>query len=122
LACSCFQSTQTVNCVSPIDIDYFKQFNDRYSYAVGDLVLRTIANTLRSNVRETDLICRYGGEEFVILLPGMGQSDATALAEHIRKRVELTNIQSGETILTITISLGVSTWTPQLPGANIEAA
>lgn len=105
-----------------LDIDYFKQFNDRYSYAVGDLVLRTIAKVLSVNVRESDLICRYGGEEFVILLPGMWQCDAIALAEHIRKQVELTSIQSGETTLTITISLGVSTWTPQAPGATAETA
>lgn len=103
-----------------LDIDHFKQFNDRYSYAVGDLVLRTIADTLRAAVEDVGLICRYGGEEFVILLPEVSLFQAAALAERLRQTVETTAIHTDQATLAVTISLGVSTWMPESTTTSIN--
>ena len=67
-----------------VDIDHFKRVNDEYGHAVGDAVLRTIAQQLRLGIREGDVACRYGGEEMVLLLPECAAKDAGARAEAIR--------------------------------------
>ena len=92
-----------------LDIDHFKQFNDRYSYAVGDLVLCTLAATVQANVREGDLVSRYGGEEFFILLPEIGQAEAVEIAGRLCKAVAAEQVQTLHGALTVTISLGVAT-------------
>lgn len=70
------------------DIDYFKYFNDTYGHAIGDEVLKKLAFLLKSNVREGDIVCRYGGEEFAILLPGIDKEIATTIAEKLRTVIE----------------------------------
>jgi diguanylate cyclase (GGDEF)-like protein/PAS domain S-box-containing protein len=92
------------------DIDKFKSFNDTYGHAVGDQVLQQVARVLNAALRPTDLLCRYGGEEFCILLPSLDATQATQVAERIRARVEA---QAGPGIrsipdLRITASFGVS--------------
>lgn len=70
------------------DIDHFKSFNDRYGHAVGDLVIKSVAKCLGSGLREVDLLCRYGGEEFCILLPGSTAEQAQDVAERLRAAIE----------------------------------
>ena len=70
-----------------IDIDHFKQINDSFGHDVGDEVLREFAVRLASNVRAMDLPCRYGGEEFVVIMPDTSLADAERIAERIRQHV-----------------------------------
>jgi len=91
-----------------VDIDHFKQFNDQYSYAVGDMVLTYLAKYMRSQMRDVDLVARYGGEEFVILLPEIPLNEAVEVAERLRRGIAKTKMRAGKTDLYITISLGVA--------------
>ena len=95
------------------DIDHFKRFNDTYGHQTGDQVLRLVALGLKQNVKGQDIACRYGGEEFGVILPKTGLRQAAIVAEHIRQAVmakELVKRSTGENLGRITISLGVSTW------------
>jgi diguanylate cyclase (GGDEF)-like protein len=92
------------------DLDFFKQFNDRYGHPAGNKALQQIARTLFGEVRDTDLLARYGGEEFALILPHTTKSEAGALAERIRDRVETLRMQiDGHAIERVTLSLGVAT-------------
>ena len=93
-----------------LDIDYFKRVNDTYGHQVGDEVLRTLAATLSADIRTEDVACRYGGEEFLILLPNMPLVAALARAEAWRAAVESLAIGHGDFVLTFTISLGVAAY------------
>lgn len=67
------------------DIDHFKQVNDTYGHVVGDRVLKNITNSIRQGIREGDILLRYGGEEFMVILPGASKkSDAFTIAERVR--------------------------------------
>ena len=108
-----------------IDIDYFKKFNDTFGHQAGDSVLRQVAQILKTNVRATDIVCRYGGEEMSIILPNTHKDISLSTAEKICKRVaekrfKINNSQEGK----VTISLGVSSY-PQdgvTPSELIDAA
>lgn len=89
-----------------VDLDHFKQLNDAHGHATGDRALRLFADVLRSSVRSDDLVCRYGGEEFVVLIPGVGQEQAVAVAEHIRGR--LSAALEGGAVPRFTASFGVA--------------
>lgn len=93
-----------------IDIDHFKKINDGYGHDVGDEVLREFAVRLASNVRAIDLPCRYGGEEFVVVMPGTRLEDAQRIAERIRLHVAGSpfRVMGGSELLTVTISIGVA--------------
>ena len=94
-----------------LDIDHFKQLNDTYGHEAGDLVLREVAAVMREAVRAEDTICRYGGEEFVAILPELAINDALARAESIRNRVsELRLYHRGEPLREITISIGIAVY------------
>jgi diguanylate cyclase (GGDEF)-like protein/PAS domain S-box-containing protein len=95
-----------------VDIDHFKQFNDCYSYAVGDQVLVAVAHCLRSHVREVDLAARYGGEEFVVLLPEITLADAVLVAERLRAAVAALRTLTPQGEVGVTVSIGVSTFIP----------
>ncbi|MDD5203708.1 MAG: diguanylate cyclase, partial [Sulfurimonas sp.] len=88
-----------------IDIDYFKKVNDTYGHNMGDTVLRKIANKVLQTLRNNDIVCRWGGEEFVVLMPTVGLIQALSLAESIRLNIENLVI---DTVGHVTISLGVS--------------
>jgi diguanylate cyclase (GGDEF)-like protein len=92
-----------------LDVDHFKDFNDRHGHPAGDEALRAFANTLRSCMREADVAARYGGEEFAVLLPGIDHAAALAIAERIRARTEATiiSLAPGQTDR-ITVSAGVA--------------
>lgn len=88
-----------------VDIDRFKTINDRFGHAVGDAVILRIAQLMRDDARDTDLLCRNGGEEFLILLPGIGVTDAAGIAERLRRQVAA---EVFEDVGTVTVSLGVA--------------
>jgi diguanylate cyclase (GGDEF)-like protein len=73
--------------VVALDIDHFKSYNDTFGHAAGDDVLCSVARILRENVRQNDLVVRAGGEEFVIMMPGMGEADALAVADRLRQAI-----------------------------------
>ena len=93
-----------------IDIDHFKKINDNFGHPVGDEVLREFAVRLASNVRAVDLPCRYGGEEFTVIMPDTRLEDAQRIAERIRLHVAGSpfRVAGGEENLTVTISIGVA--------------
>jgi diguanylate cyclase (GGDEF)-like protein len=90
-----------------LDIDRFKGINDRYGHDVGDRVIVEIASILRYMAREADLAARLGGEEFVVMLPETGISDAAILGERLRTAIAGTPIQATGRMLTLTVSIGV---------------
>jgi diguanylate cyclase (GGDEF)-like protein len=87
-----------------IDIDHFKQFNDRYGHTKGDEVLRVVAKRLRDGLRRKHVICRFGGEEFAVLLPGAGGEDAAQLAEQLRHSIEASPVDD----VVVTVSVGTA--------------
>ncbi|HEQ71054.1 MAG TPA: sensor domain-containing diguanylate cyclase, partial [Spirochaetia bacterium] len=99
-------------CVIMADIDFFKKVNDTHGHAAGDAVLRQVAERLRVNLREADVLGRYGGEEFIVLLPQTGLEHAREIAERIRAAVagRPMTISSGD--LAVTVSFGVAHYRP----------
>jgi len=93
-----------------IDIDFFKKFNDTYGHQVGDAVLRLVATTLKRNVRATDIVCRYGGEEMSIILPNTNKEEAISTAKKLCKKVADNKLKISGKEIGVTISLGVSTF------------
>ncbi|NJB68947.1 diguanylate cyclase (GGDEF)-like protein [Desulfobaculum xiamenense] len=92
-----------------LDVDHFKRFNDTYGHELGDEVLRRLGETLRTLSRAEDIACRFGGEEFMLILPGATAGNAERRAEEIRSAVEnRMKIRHGDQKLNVTISLGVS--------------
>lgn len=91
-----------------VDADHFKRVNDHYGHAGGDEVLRQIARVLQDNHRSEDVVCRYGGEEFVVVLPGSDLNFATSRAESLRRLVEALEIPTDGGFAHITISVGVT--------------
>jgi two-component system cell cycle response regulator len=97
-----------------LDIDHFKSVNDNYGHDAGDDVLRELANRMRKSIRGIDLACRYGGEEFVILMPETDMTVASAVAERLRRRIaaERFSVEQGGTAIEVTISIGISILDP----------
>lgn len=92
--------------VAMIDIDRFKQLNDRQGHVIGDVVLQRVAEAIASKVRETDVVYRYGGEEFCVLLPGASEENAVLVIERVRAHVETLDFSDiGESV---TVSAGVA--------------
>lgn len=91
------------------DIDHFKQFNDTHGHAAGDAVLVQVAHFLQAHVRETDFTCRYGGEEFLMILPEATREITQMRAEHIREEIHELKIEyEGRPLEAVTLSLGVA--------------
>ncbi len=101
-----------------IDIDHFKKINDTYGHLCGDKVLRFVAETLKLNLRARDIVGRYGGEEFGVILPGSNLAQAVSVAERLRKAVEEMTVDCNGTPINVTISVGVAT---MKDGLNEEA-
>jgi diguanylate cyclase (GGDEF)-like protein len=96
--------------LSLIDIDHFKSFNDTYGHAAGDHVLTVVAAVLAANLRPTDLVARFGGEEFVIIFPDTDVQEAAIAAERVRRAVgdETMKLPDGTALPNVTISMGVA--------------
>jgi diguanylate cyclase (GGDEF)-like protein len=123
-----------------IDLDYFKSFNDRFGHAVGDLVLASVSRAVKELVRTEDVVGRYGGEEIIVMLPGLTLDRAAERMEHIRRaisqvRVELeggvplsetpqadlfVEQEAGPESSVLTASIGVASW-PEDRGDTVEA-
>ncbi len=99
---------QPVSCLF-IDLDHFKQVNDTYGHQAGDRALKQVASCVQDLLRKTDLLARFGGEEFVVLLPNTDADKALHTAERIRRKVENLMIRSDQMEFTVTTSIGVST-------------
>ena len=89
-----------------VDIDHFKSINDAHGHFVGDQVICSVAHTLKSAIRASDLVARFGGEEFVVILPNISPKDANTLAQRLRRKVS--EITTDATPIAITISIGIS--------------
>ena len=101
-----------------MDIDHFKNVNDTYGHDVGDLVLKAVVRRTRSTLRDTDHLGRFGGEEFVALLPETGLEAAVATAERILKVVSATPMETPDHSFTVTISIGVAELQDHLPDTS----
>ncbi len=92
-----------------IDVDHFKQFNDTYGHEAGDMVLETMGKFLQTQVRADDIACRYGGEEFTLMLPGASREIAQQRAEQLRNGIHALEMNfEGQSLGAITLSLGVA--------------
>lgn len=98
-----------INSLLVIDIDHFKKINDKFGHPAGDCVLKHVADTLKSKLRKTDILCRVGGEEFVALCKRADKTDAIEIAEKMRRDIENLRIQYGDSHMNVTISVGVAT-------------
>jgi diguanylate cyclase (GGDEF)-like protein len=105
--------SQRYNCsfaVLLIDIDHFKKINDTYGHSVGDKVIISMTQTVINNLRQVDCFGRFGGEEFVVLLPETDIDEAVIVAERIRENIQHKSIVVQEQTISITISIGVSSY------------
>lgn len=93
------------------DLDNFKDFNDSYGHSTGDLILSTIARRIANRLRASDVLGRYGGDEFVLLLSGISESSLNGILERLRQSITLEPVQIGNEVVFITVSMGVSTST-----------
>ncbi|MCM8791779.1 MAG: GGDEF domain-containing protein [Candidatus Omnitrophica bacterium] len=91
-----------------IDVDNFKSYNDQFGHLVGDYILKEVASTIKDNSRHIDLVGRYGGEEFCVLLPQTDIEGACFAAERIRKNMEIKEIKAYDEKLKVTLSIGIS--------------
>ena len=92
-----------------LDIDKFKNINDTYGHTIGDSVIIALAQKLLNSQRESDISCRYGGEEFTVLLPNTSQEGARVVAENIRQNLENLAVPIEDSMIHFTVSVGVST-------------
>jgi two-component system cell cycle response regulator len=104
-----------------LDIDYFKSINDTHGHDAGDDVLREFAMRIRKSIRGIDLACRYGGEEFVVVMPETDIAVATLVAERLRRRIasEPFSIQQGSGLVELTISIGIAALAPNDSTATV---
>ena len=92
-----------------LDVDHFKQFNDRFGHDAGDMVLRSLGSLLLSYLRKEDVVCRYGGEEFTVILPDASHDSASSRAEQLRNAVkEIVLDFRGQALPPISISVGLA--------------
>jgi len=96
-------------CIAMLDLDDFKRFNDTFGHGAGDSLLRELGKLVRANLRRSDISCRYGGEEFVLVLPDSSLADAEQRVEQIRAQIKELKIAHGEQLLgALTVSAGVA--------------
>jgi two-component system cell cycle response regulator len=93
-----------------LDLDHFKAVNDTYGHLVGDRVLRAVARACRRVIRDGDVLVRFGGEEFLVLLPGAGAQDLAEVGERLRRAVAETSVVDGEQRIQVTVSVGGATF------------
>ncbi len=97
-----------------VDIDHFKAVNDTHGHLAGDHVLKSVASAIKTRIRREDILSRYGGEEFALLLPEVDLKGAIALAEKIRKLMEKSKFEFDKQLIPVTLSAGVATLSAEL--------
>lgn len=102
--------------IAVVDIDHFKRINDRFGHAVGDEVLKAVAAAMREVCRDSDTLGRYGGEEFAVLLQGIGNDHVQIAAERLRKAVADVRVRAGDQLIVVTASVGVACLSPDDTG------
>ncbi len=102
------------------DLDHFKSINDKYGHSVGDAVLFSVAKTIESNIRESDICCRIGGEEFAIICRETDMHEIRIISENLRGKLEITPICSGQHEISITASFGMMTFS-YLSGQSVSS-
>jgi diguanylate cyclase len=101
------------------DVDHFKKFNDTHGHQAGDEVLRNVGKTLSRAVKKGDLACRYGGEEFAVIMTNTQSAEAQVAAERIRKAIEAMPVQFGGNTLRVTASIGMAQCQPEEDAAGL---
>lgn len=107
-------------CCMMLDVDYFKKVNDTYGHSAGDCVLKQVSDIIKKEIREYDIACRYGGEEFFIILPQTNLNEASLVAQRLRKVIEESKMDikeagvEGVNYLKITVSIGVCSFEPSM--------
>jgi len=109
-------------CLALCDLDFFKSYNDSYGHQAGDEALRAVAATLAAHVRQGDTVFRYGGEEFLLLLPEQQQDDAVLALDRIRRAVQDLGLEHSTSYPdgVVTLSIGISAFTPGMHVTNRE--
>ena len=105
--------------VMMLDLDYYKEINDAYGHGIGDQALKIIARCCRDNIRKTDVLARYGGDEFIILLPETNLEKSQEIAERLRHFLEIQPIVVGSETLHTTISIGISSTEHFIPELHV---
>ncbi|WP_102885678.1 GGDEF domain-containing protein [Pseudomonas putida] len=103
-----------------LDIDHFKSINDAHGHAVGDQVLRQFASTLQDQLQNDELIARLGGEEFVVILPGLAPERANFIAERLRRAIQDLHVVQADQRLQITVSIGVAGCDADMPAPSLD--
>lgn len=104
--------------VGILDLDHFKKINDNYGHLAGDKVLASCTKIIKNLLRDGDIVLRYGGEEFLIVLPGASMKDTAFIAEKIRRVIEDNQIYYGEFKISVTCSMGITS----IPEGNFLSA
>src|ERR1700744_6297551 len=102
-----------------MDIDHFKSINDTHGHPVGDTVLKSVAHVIRRDCRDVDIPIRYGGEEFLVVLPEVSQEGAVVVAERLRKTLQRELIEHGDVQLSVTASIGVASYPEDAEGQHL---
>ena len=103
-----YKNTEFCLCLLMFDLDHFKSINDNQGHLAGDHVLKVIAEILKDSFRKNDVTGRYGGEEFVAIIPEIRPEDAMNVAEKLRHRIETENFVYNDKKIPVTVSIGVS--------------
>jgi two-component system cell cycle response regulator len=96
-----------------MDIDFFKQINDSHGHPAGDEVLKHTARILKNSIRRYDVVCRYGGEEFAVIMPNTFLEDARTFCERLRKKINQTKVRYDAKEIQFTVSIGLAQFTPE---------
>ena len=106
------RSSSSLSCLF-LDLDHFKLVNDTHGHLTGDRALQAVAKAIKPQLRQSDVLSRFGGEEFTVMLPETDQSHAKEIAERIRKSIaEIIIKDDYDEDFKITVSIGISTWSP----------
>ena len=103
-----------------LDLDFFKQINDNHGHPAGDAVLKQTARMLKQSIRTYDVACRYGGEEFAVIMPNTGLADARTFCERLRKKIEDTTVRHDSKNLRITVSIGLAQFLPEIDKSILQ--